>query len=156
MKLTIGWDGTDETLTFAQQLGVTHLKVNSGDYLDESRKGPILREKLLAAKKRIETHDLKIGVALLPQEVGSQHWNIRLGRPEREKEMTTAIGHGAAIPHGRIDSGPGIQGVLGISRKGIEFGAHDDVTVKLMLLIVTAKEQEAKHIEVLCRIGTSD
>ena len=87
MKLTIGWDGKDETLAFAQQLGVTHLKVNSGDYLDESRKGPILPEKLLAARKRIGAHDLKIGVALLPQEAGSQHWNIRLGRPEREKEI---------------------------------------------------------------------
>ena len=87
MKLTIGWDGTDETLKFAQQLGVTHVKVNSGDYMDEKRRGPVQREKLLRDKKRISDHDLKIGVALLPQEVGSQHWNIRLGRPEREQEI---------------------------------------------------------------------
>ncbi|KYH40534.1 MAG: mannonate dehydratase [Candidatus Bathyarchaeota archaeon B26-2] len=38
-------------------------------------------------KRRVESYGLKIGVALLPQEAGTQHWNIRLGRPEREEEI---------------------------------------------------------------------
>jgi len=87
MKLTIGWDGTDETLEFAQQLGVTHLKINAGDYLDENRRGVVQRAALLKDLERIAAHDLRAGVALLPQEVGSQHWNIRLGRPERDQEV---------------------------------------------------------------------
>ena len=87
MKLTIGWDGTDETLVFARQLGVTHVKAGVGDYLDDKRQGPVILGKLRRDMKRIEAHDLKIGVVLLPQEEGSQHWNIRLGRPEREQEI---------------------------------------------------------------------
>ena len=87
MKLTISADGSEDTLKFAAQLGVTHLKVNSGDMMDGNRRGPIQRRKLLEEKRKIEGYGLKIGVALLPQEVGSQHWNIRLGRPEREQEI---------------------------------------------------------------------
>ena len=88
MKLTLGvTDFTDEAFQFAAQFGVTHLKVNAGEFMDERQRGPVQRPKLLEIKKRIEAHGLKIGVALLPQGVGSQHWNIRLGRPEREQEI---------------------------------------------------------------------
>ncbi len=88
MKLTMSVsDLTDETLQFAAQYGVTHLKINTGNYLDEDRRGSIREEKLAAAVQRAAAHGLKIGAALLPQEPGSQHWNIRLGRPERETEI---------------------------------------------------------------------
>jgi mannonate dehydratase len=53
----------------------------------EAQKGAVQRDRLLEAKRRIEARGLQIGVALLPQAAGSQHWNIRLGRPERELEI---------------------------------------------------------------------
>jgi len=55
--------------------------------MDEHQRGPVQRRKLLKIKRRVESYGLKIGVALLPQEAGTQHWNIRLGRPEREEEI---------------------------------------------------------------------
>jgi mannonate dehydratase len=87
MKLTTSSDLTEESYLFAKQFGVTHLKIPAGEFLDDNRRGPVQRPKLLRAKKEIEEHGLQIGVALLPQEVGSQHWNVRLGRPEREREI---------------------------------------------------------------------
>ena len=88
MKLTLGiTDYSDETLSFARQFGVTHLKVDSGDFMDENRRGPVQKEKLDRAIERIKSFDLAIGVALLPQPPGTQHWNIRLGRPERDAEI---------------------------------------------------------------------
>ena len=87
MKLTTSSDFSEESFQFARQLGVTHLKVDSGKLMDEHQRGPVQLPKLLELKKRIEAYGLKIGVALLPQGTGSQHWNIRLGRPEREQEM---------------------------------------------------------------------
>jgi len=88
MKLTLGvTDLSEEVLQFAAQLGVTHLKVNAGDWMDERQRGAVDRGKLLAAEERIEAHGLQIGVALLPQAAGSQHWHVRLGRPEREQEI---------------------------------------------------------------------
>jgi len=88
MKLTLGvTDLSEEVLRFAAQLGVTHLKVNAGDWMDARQRGPVDRGKLLAAKERVEAHGLQIGVALLPQTAGSQHWHIRLGQPERAREI---------------------------------------------------------------------
>jgi len=88
MKLTIGvQELSDETLSFASQLGVTHLKVNGGDYLDERQRGPLQLDKFRAARRKAERYGLQIGVFLLPQGEGTQHWNVRLGRPEREREV---------------------------------------------------------------------
>ena len=87
MKLTTSWDYSEESLQFASQLGVTHVKVDSGRLMDENQRGPAQLPKLLEQKKRVESYGLKIGVALLPQGVGSQHWNVRLGRPERKHEV---------------------------------------------------------------------
>jgi len=88
MKLTIGArDFSEATFLFAEQLGATHLKVNSGAFMDGHQRGPVQRPKLLKVKEQAEAHGLKIGVALLPQGAGTQHWNIRLGRPEREQEI---------------------------------------------------------------------
>ena len=87
MKLTTSSDFSEESLQFARQLGVTHLKVDAGKLMDEHQRGPVQLPKLLEQKKRIESYGLKIGVALLPQGAESQHWNIRLGRPEREQEI---------------------------------------------------------------------
>ncbi len=87
MKLTTSSDLSEESLQFASQLGVTHLRVAAGQLMDEHQRGPVQLPKLLEQKKRIDAYGLKIGVALLPQGTGSQHWNIRLGRPEREQEM---------------------------------------------------------------------
>jgi len=87
MKLTMGTDLSAESLQFAAQMGVTHLKVNAGDFMDERQRGPLQRPKLRAARQKADDHGLKIEVALLPQGAGSQHWNIRLGRPEREREI---------------------------------------------------------------------
>jgi mannonate dehydratase len=88
VKLTLGvLELSEETLKFAAQFGVTHLKLMGGDLMDEDRRGPLQRAKLMKAKERIEAHGLKIGVVLLPQEPGSQFWNARLGRPERDREI---------------------------------------------------------------------
>ena len=88
MKLTLGVrDLTEPTLRFARQFGVTHLKIMAGDFMDEPGRGPIQLAKLTPAMETIKAHGLAVGVALLPQEPGSQFWNVRLGRPERDQEI---------------------------------------------------------------------
>ncbi len=72
---------------------------------------------------------------------------------EREKIATTAMGHGIAIPHGRIEKGPAIQGVMGICRDGVDFGAPDGEPVKLIMLIVTPEEQKHLHLKVLASLS---
>lgn len=72
---------------------------------------------------------------------------------EREREGSTAVGQGAAIPHGRVPSGTAIQGVLAICPEGVDFDAPDGMPVKLIVLIVTPEEHEKHHIEVLASLS---
>ena len=72
---------------------------------------------------------------------------------ERENMASTAMGKGIALPHGRIEKGPAIQGVMGILREGVDFGAPDGQPVRLVMLIVTPKEHADLHIKVLASLA---
>lgn len=71
----------------------------------------------------------------------------------REKEQSTGIGLGAAIPHGRIARGSGIRGVLAILKNGLEFDALDGEPVRLVMLVVTPKGYEKEHLEVMASLA---
>ncbi|QBG46279.1 hypothetical protein EGM51_02245 [Verrucomicrobia bacterium S94] len=71
----------------------------------------------------------------------------------REKEMSTAMGKGIAIPHGHIEKGPAIQGVMAICREGLEFDAPDNGPVKLIMLIITPKDKKDMHLKVLSSLS---
>jgi len=73
---------------------------------------------------------------------------------EREQEMSTAMGRGIAIPHGRIKMGPAIQGVLAICRDGVEFDSPDGQPVKLIMLIVTPEDKKDMHLKVLSSLSS--
>lgn len=72
---------------------------------------------------------------------------------EREKAESTAIGHGAAMPHGIIDRGPAIQGVLGICRDGLDFGGDQGEPVRLIMLIVTPRDHREQHLRVMASLA---
>ncbi len=68
---------------------------------------------------------------------------------EREKLMSTGMGKGIAIPHGRIKKGRDIQGVIGICREGVDFDAPDGLPVKLIMLIATPEKKADMHLKVM-------
>lgn len=72
---------------------------------------------------------------------------------QREKQVSTAIGHGVAIPHGHIEKGPAIQGVLAICPEGLDFDAPDGQPTQLLMLIVTPKEHKQMHLKVLASLS---
>ncbi|HEY5621979.1 MAG TPA: PTS sugar transporter subunit IIA, partial [Pontiella sp.] len=73
---------------------------------------------------------------------------------DREKDMSTAMGRGIAIPHGHIEKGPAIQGVMAICREGIDFDAPDGGPVKLIMLIVTPHDKRDMHLKVLSSLSS--
>ncbi len=73
---------------------------------------------------------------------------------DREKDMSTAMGRGIAIPHGHIEKGPSIQGVMAICREGVEFDAPDNEPVKLIMLIVTPSDKKDMHLKVLSSLSS--
>lgn len=72
---------------------------------------------------------------------------------EREKLGSTGIGQGVAIPHGKSDSAASLVAALGISRKGVEFGALDGEPVYLVFLLVAPPDSAGVHLKALARIS---
>jgi PTS system nitrogen regulatory IIA component len=72
---------------------------------------------------------------------------------EREKLGSTGIGQGVAIPHGKTDVLQEQIGVLGISRKGIEFKSLDGEPVHIVFLLVGPVEVAGQHLKALSRIS---
>ncbi len=55
---------------------------------------------------------------------------------DRERLESTAIGHGVALPHARVDTGQDIAVVVGRSAAGIDFDSIDKKKVHIIILIV--------------------
>jgi PTS system nitrogen regulatory IIA component len=72
---------------------------------------------------------------------------------EREKLGSTGIGQGVAIPHGRIDILKEQVGILGISRRGIDFNSLDGDPVNIIFLLVGPIEVAEQHLKALSRIS---
>ena len=73
---------------------------------------------------------------------------------EREKEGTTGIGEGIAIPHGKTDavSKPGLAAM--VVPNGVEFDSLDGQPAKLIFLIAAPNTKDNVHLDVLSRLST--
>ncbi|MGE4351220.1 MAG: PTS sugar transporter subunit IIA [Bdellovibrionales bacterium] len=72
---------------------------------------------------------------------------------EREKLGTTGVGHGIAIPHGRI---PGLAEVRGFFAKlntAIGFDAVDNQPVDLVFLLLAPQDAGADHLHALAAVS---
>jgi PTS system fructose-specific IIC component/PTS system nitrogen regulatory IIA component len=72
---------------------------------------------------------------------------------EREAKMSTGIHKGIAIPHGRTNAVDAVRGVLGISRKGVDYDALDGEPVYLMFMIIAPQKDSEKHLRILKRLA---
>jgi mannitol/fructose-specific phosphotransferase system IIA component (Ntr-type) len=72
---------------------------------------------------------------------------------ERERIMTTGIGHGVAIPHGKTEAVSSLVAAFAVLGEGIDFGALDGQPVRLAFLLLGPKEPSGPHIRMLSRIS---
>ena len=72
---------------------------------------------------------------------------------EREAKMSTGIEHGIAIPHSRTDSVDRIVGVLGLSKKAIEYDSLDGKPVHIVMMILTPTLEAERYLHVLKRMA---
>jgi len=72
---------------------------------------------------------------------------------EREKVMTTGVGNGFAIPHGKTDMVSEMVAAFGVLKNPIEFDALDGNPVNLIFLIVGTENSVSQHIKMLSRIS---
>lgn len=71
----------------------------------------------------------------------------------REEIMSTGIGHGIAIPHGKSEYAMSLGGVLGIKAEGINFDALDGKKTYIFFLLVSPLNVSGPHIKALARIS---
>jgi len=72
---------------------------------------------------------------------------------EREKVMSTGIGHGVAIPHAYTDGVDRLVAGFYRTKSPVGFDALDDQEVNLFFVILGPKESRRDHIKVLAKIS---
>ena len=72
---------------------------------------------------------------------------------DREAKMSTGIHKGIAIPHGKTNAVDTVRGVLGISRKGVDYDALDGEPVYLLFMIMAPQKDSEKHLRILKRLA---
>lgn len=72
---------------------------------------------------------------------------------EREAVLSTGIGHGVAIPHGKSPTVSEIVLAAGVSRNPVDFEALDGRPVRLFFLLVGPDSAAGQHVKVLSRVS---
>ncbi|MFQ5735732.1 MAG: PTS sugar transporter subunit IIA [Thermodesulfobacteriota bacterium] len=72
---------------------------------------------------------------------------------DREKLGSTGIGHGVAIPHGKIKGVNEIMVFFGRSRKGVDFNSMDKQPVYLFFIIIVPEKAAVAHLKILASIS---
>jgi fructose-specific phosphotransferase system IIA component len=88
-----------------------------------------------------EAHSIKSGGEILDRVV------------EREAMMSTGIGNGVAIPHGKARSIHSLLAACGIAPEGLDFQSVDGETVNLFIILVSPEEFRGPHVRTLANIS---
>ena len=72
---------------------------------------------------------------------------------ERERIMSTGVGNGFAIPHGKTDAVTDIVAAFAVTEKDIDYDSLDEKPVRLVFLLVGKDNLVGPHIKLLSRIS---
>lgn len=72
---------------------------------------------------------------------------------EREAVLSTGIGGGVALPHGKSATLDALHVAAGTSPEGVDFAALDGRPVHIVFLLVGPEDDPGAHVRVLSRLG---
>jgi len=72
---------------------------------------------------------------------------------ERERLGTTGVGHGIAIPHGKLSTLTRLYGLFARLETPIDFQSIDDEPVDLVFLLLAPETAGADHLKALARVS---
>jgi PTS system nitrogen regulatory IIA component len=72
---------------------------------------------------------------------------------ERERLGTTGIGHGIAIPHGKLPGLDRVYGVFARLERPVDFDAIDDQPVDLIFLLLAPANSGSDHLKALAKVS---
>ena len=117
------------------------------DILNES----VVRINLPGATKE-EVINAMIELAGTQKQVTDKE-RMRTAILEREKIMSTGVGSGFAIPHGKTDAVNDIVAAFAVTAQAIDYQSLDDQPVRLVFLLVGRDNMVGPHIKLLSRIS---
>jgi mannitol/fructose-specific phosphotransferase system IIA component (Ntr-type) len=99
--------------------------------------------------------------ALLEELVGVLHAGGAVSDPAevlravraREEVLSTGIGSGVAIPHGKTNAAPELAMAAGVAAEPVEFEALDGAPVRLVFMLVGPEAAAGAHVKALSRIS---
>jgi fructose-specific phosphotransferase system IIA component len=71
----------------------------------------------------------------------------------REAMMTTAIGNGVAIPHGKARSVDRMAAACAVSLEGVDFESEDGQPVHLLVMFVSPESATTLHVRALANLS---
>lgn len=72
---------------------------------------------------------------------------------KREEIESTAIGGGAAIPHGRSNAVKSLRVAFGRSKKGVNFDAMDKKPVNIIFMIAAPQDARKEYLQAVAKIA---
>jgi PTS system nitrogen regulatory IIA component len=72
---------------------------------------------------------------------------------DRENLGSTGLGHGLAIPHGRVKNLSNAHLAFIRTRKGIDFKAPDQEMVKAFVVMLVPEQATQEHLEILSQVA---
>ena len=90
---------------------------------------------------------------LLESESGIRRSQIASSLAARERSGSTALGHGIAIPHGRVKGLRTATGAFIRTREPIPFDAPDDAPVQLIFALLVPEKSTDLHLEILSELA---
>jgi PTS system nitrogen regulatory IIA component len=71
----------------------------------------------------------------------------------REKLATTGVGHGIAIPHGKMENLDRVYGFFARLSQPIDFEAIDEKPVDLMFMLLAPHDAGSDHLKALAKVS---
>ncbi len=71
----------------------------------------------------------------------------------RERLGSTGLGHGVALPHGRVKTSEKTVGAFVRLRKGVEFDAVDREPVDMLFAMLVPEHSTDEHLEMLAQLA---
>jgi mannitol/fructose-specific phosphotransferase system IIA component (Ntr-type) len=71
---------------------------------------------------------------------------------QRERDLSTAMGFGFAVPHAKIFSVREFVMAVGLSKNGIEFDAIDGQPVHLVVMIAGPVDRQRRYLQLLRQV----
>jgi fructose-specific phosphotransferase system IIA component len=106
----------------------------------------------LAGDSKKEIIDAMIDLVASSPKVTDKE-KVRKAIFEREEIMSTGVGNGFAIPHGKTDAVTDIVAAFAVTAEPIDYQSLDEKPVRLVFLLVGKDNLVGPHIKLLSRIS---